>query len=229
MKKLLSLIIICLLLFFVITPTTVLARAGGSMGSSSSSTSSSDSGSSYSDNNNYYYNNYGDNRSSLVVAIFIGAVGLVFIRSYRKKNRENYTLPETYDELTPELKSNFKSFFYKLEDAWAKNDLNTLKTLMSSKYYSKQKRIINSYVRNHKRDQLDGLVIIDLQQIVDTPRNKIQIIVTAQACDYFFFEDETDQYNQQIQDDTNIERFEEIWTLDVMDDNLFLCDIKVIG
>lgn len=213
------------------TPTIVSARAGGSMGSSS--TSSSTGSSSYDDNNYGYrggYNNYGRRQSSLMDVFFIGVTGFLFFHSFKRNRQENYTLPETYDELTPQVKEHFEPFFYKVEDAWVKNDLETLKTLMSPNYFSKQKRIINGYIREHKVDHLDGLVIVDLQQVVDPTRGEVQIIVTAQARDYFQYDNKTDEYNQQIQDDTNIERFKEVWTLNWLEgDRLQLGDIKVIG
>lgn len=224
-------IIVSLLFVFTLTPTIVLARAGGSMGSSS--TSSSNTGSSSYDNDNYRYrgyNNYGRRSSPLMSAFFIGVTGFIIFQSFSRRRRENYTEPDTYDELTPQVKEHFEPFFYKVEDAWTNNDLETLKTLMSPYYFVKQKRIINGYIRNHKVDQLEGLVIIELQQVVDPSHGNVQVIVTAQARDYFQYDNKTDEYNQQIQDDTNIERFKEIWTLSWQEgDRLQLDGIKVIG
>ena len=92
------------------------------------------------------------------------------------------------------------------------------------------KRIINGYIRGHKIDHLDGLVIIDLEQVVTSSDEKVQIIVTAQARDYFQYDNKPESYNQQIREDTNIERFKEIWTLVWKDEtNLQLCNIKTIG
>lgn len=232
MKKLTLAIIIGLLFIFAMTPTIVSARAGGSMGSSSTS-SSSTSSSDYNDNNYYGYRRYGGygrGRFSLMDVFFIGVTGLLAFRSIKRKRQENYTLPETYDELTPHVKEHFEPFFYRVEDAWTKNDLETLKTLMSPYYFGQQKRIINGYIRNHKVDHLEGLVIIDLQQVINPDHGDVQVIVTAQARDYFQYDNKTVEYNQQIQDDTNIERFKEIWTLTWQEGNrLLLGGIKVIG
>ena len=101
---------------------------------------------------------------------------------------------------------------------------------MSSYYYVKQKRIINGYIRDHKIDQLEGLVIVDLEQVITSPDEKIKVIVTAQARDYFQYNNRSDDYNRQIQEDAKIERFKEIWTLTWKDENnLQLCNIKVIS
>ena len=234
MKKLtLIMAIMSLSFLFIMAPTTTFARAGGSMGGSSTGSSSTSSNSS--DNYDNYrgyrgYGGFGRNRFSLVDAALIGFSGLSFFHFYRRNRRENYKIPETYDALTPELNTHFEPFFYKVEDAWTKNDLETLKTLMSPYYYAKQKRIINGYVRGHKVDHLDGLVIIDLEQVVTSSDEKVQVIVTAQARDYFQYDNKPESYNQQIREDTNIERFKEIWTLVWKDEtNLQLCNIKTIG
>jgi len=232
LKKLAFIIFVSLSFIFITPTTSVLARAGGSMGSSSTSTSSSYSSN---DSNNYYrgyrgYNNYGYGRFSLINMALIGFVGFSFIKSIRNKRQNNYTLPETYAELTPQLNTSFEPFFYQVEDAWTKNDLRALNSLMSPHYFSKQKRIINTYIRNHKIDHLEGLVIIDLQQVADPPNGKVQIIVTAQARDYFQYDNKSVEYNQQIQEDTNIERFTEIWTMKFTDNaKLQLCDIRTIS
>lgn len=230
LRKLTLFILINLLLLLSLTATPVSARAGGSVGSSSTTSSST---SSSNTDDDYYrgrgYNNYGHNRFSLLDFAFMGFFGFTFLKSMKRRRQENYVLPETYNELTPELNTQFEPFFYQVEDAWTKNDLGTLKTLMSPHYFAKQKRIINVYIRNNKVDHLDGLVIIDLQQVIDPPNNKTQVIVTAQARDYFQYSDKTEQYNQQLQDDTNIERFKEIWTLKIDGNQLQLCDIKVIS
>ncbi|MGQ2375001.1 TIM44-like domain-containing protein [Companilactobacillus zhachilii] len=232
MKRIiLILVAINLSLLFFLTPTTTMARAGGSMGSSGSTTSSSDTSDSGYDNYRGYrgYNNYGNNRFSMMDVVIIGFIGFSFLTSVRRNRRKNFKLPETYDELTPQLNDCFEPFFYQVEDAWTKNDLATLRELMSPFYFTKQKRIINGYIRQHKIDQLDGLVIIDLQQVVTSSDQKMQVIVTAQARDYFQYDNKTTEYNQQIQEDTNIERFQEIWTLTWKDEtNLQLCNIKTI-
>lgn len=233
MKKIPLLVIFHLLFFLTISSTTVLARAGGGMGSSSSSGSNSTSNGNY-DNYNYYgnrgYNNYGRSRFPLLDAALIGFVGFSFFRFFKKNRQENFVLPETYDELSPELNAKFEPFFYQVEDAWTKNDLDTLENLMTPRYFAKQKRIIMGYIREHKIDHLDGLVVVEVEQVVKPPSGKIQVIVTAQARDYFQYDNKSEQYNQQIQEDTNIERFSEIWTLSWKDGNkLQLVDIKIIS
>ncbi|WP_126322031.1 TIM44-like domain-containing protein [Companilactobacillus musae] len=230
MKKIVLLTIFTLSFLFTISTTPVSARAGGSMGSGSTTSSSS----STNDNDNNYrgyrnYNSYGYNRLSLIDFIFMGFVGFSFFKTIKRRRQNNFTVPKTYDELHPKLKTAFEPFFYKVEDAWTKNDLETLNSLMSPHYYFKQKRIINSYIRNHKTDHLDSLVIVDLQQAITNIDEKIQVIVTAQARDYFQYDNKSAEYNQQIQEDTNIERFTEIWTLTWKDDDLQLCDIKPIS
>jgi len=233
LKKLILFMIINLSLLLALTSTPVFARAGGSMGSNGSSSSNS-STNTY-NNDNYYrgyhnYNNYGINRLSLIDVVFTGFIGFSLFQSIKRRRQTKKTPSETYDQLTPKLNSSFEPFFYKVEDAWTKNDLETLKILMSPNYYAKQKRIINGYIRNHKIDQLDGLVIVELQQVVTAPDKKIQVIVTAQARDYFQFNDKSEDYNQQVQDDTNIERFTEIWTLKWQNENhLLLCNIQTIS
>jgi len=234
LKKLtLFIVIISVSFLFILNPTITFARAGGSMGGSStgSSSTSSNSSDSYDNYRGYRgYGGYGRNHFSLVDAALIGFSGLSFFHFYRRNRRENYKIPETYDALTPELNAHFEPFFYKVEDAWTKNDLETLKTLMSPYYYTKQKRIINGYIRGHKIDHLDGLVIIDLEQVITQSDEKVRVIVTAQARDYFQYDNKPDSYNQQIQEDTNIERFKEIWTLVWKDETkLQLCNIKTIG
>lgn len=232
MKKLTAVIAIIFISFlFILTPTTTFARAGGSMGSSSTGSS----GSTSSDSNDYYdnyhgYGGYGRNRSSLVDAVLFGFSGLSFFYFYRNNRRKNYKIPETYDELTPEVDTYFEPFFYKVEDAWTKNDLETLKALMSSRYFLKQKRIIDGYIREEKMDHLDGLVIINLEQVITPSNERVQVIVTAQACDYFQYNNKPDIYNQQLKDDTNFERFKEIWTLTWKNETeLQLCNIKTIA
>lgn len=233
MKKIVLLTIFTLSFLFTIPTTSVSARAGGSMGSSSTTNNSSSTNDN--DNDNNYrgyrnYNNYGYNRLSLIDFIFMGFVGFSFFKTIKRRRQNNFTVPETYDELNPKLKTTFEPFFYNVEDAWTKNDLETLNSLMSPRYYVKQKKIINNYIRNHKVDCLDSLVIVDLEQIINDTDEKIQIIVTAQARDYFQYNNKSKKYNQQIQEDTNIERFKEIWTLTWKDKtNLQLCNIRPIS
>ncbi|CAJ1181801.1 hypothetical protein CPR19088_GLDEOEPO_01544 [Companilactobacillus paralimentarius] len=232
MKKLALFIVVSISFLFIMVPTTTLARAGGSMGSSSTSSSSSTGSDSYYDNYRGYrgYNNFGYNRFTIGDIVVTGFFVLFSVYSFKRNRQKKYTPPETYDELTPQINTHFEPFFYQVEDAWTKNDLETLKTLMSPYYYAKQKKIINGYIRNHRIDKMDGLVIIDLQQVMTSSDEKVQVIVTAQARDYFQYDNKTDDYNNQIQEDTNIERFKEIWTLTWKDEtNLQLCNIKTIA
>ncbi|VDG19758.1 hypothetical protein [Lactiplantibacillus mudanjiangensis] len=222
------------LLLLIFIPLSASARVGGSMGGSGGSTGSGHSttstGTYTNDRDDYYYGHrgygyggYGYGTGTGLSIVFFGFFGFLIIRpGFRRWRERRQTAPTNTIELPSDFEATFEPFFYKMEEAWTKNDLTTLRTMMTSHYFAKQQRILRKYARKHKTDQLDGLVIVNLEQVLTDSDRQIEVVVTAQARDYFHYDNRSEAFNQRVYEAANIERFTEVWTLSQCNDGQLL-------
>ncbi len=221
----------------LICPVVAFARAGGSTsgnnsggngGTSTGAYTSNTYDNSYDDYNRrgYYGRNY---YSPIAMVVFGGIVVLSFVPVFlrtRKQYRFNRVHPNNVMSVSTDVQTEFETLFYQVETAWTTNDIQTLRGVMSSRYFRKQRRILRRYAKKHKRDQLEGLVILELGQERTKFSKKLKIVVTAQARDYFQYDNQSAAYNQNLYDNAYIERFTEVWELCRVNQKLIVTSIR---
>jgi len=222
----------------LICPAVAFARAGGSTGGNGGGGGGTSTGGGTTSNthdNSYYddYNRHGyygrHSYSPVGMVIFGGIIVLSFgqgFRRNRKRYRANRTNPDNVMSISSDVQAEFETLFYQVETAWTANDLQTLQSVMAPRYFRKQRRLLNRYVKQHKRDQLEGLVILELGQELTSVPDKLNIVVTAQARDYFQYDNQSVAYNQNVYNNTYIERFTEVWELRRVNQQLIVKNIR---
>ncbi|MFC6181890.1 hypothetical protein [Lactiplantibacillus daowaiensis] len=214
-------LVLILSLLFSLAPLTAYARAGGSTGGGGGSTggggtSTGGNSSHYHDDDDYYHHRYTRSNPYMDIIIF-GSFGmLIFVPKIRRglqKQQVNRVHPQNTMPMPADLQAEFEPFFYQVETAWTHNDQATLQQLMVPRYFKKQRKILDGYTKKHKIDQLEGLVIIELAQVLTDSPSRLQVVVTAQARDYFQYDNQSAAYNQNIYEQAYIERFTEVWEL----------------
>ncbi|MCI1986398.1 MAG: TIM44-like domain-containing protein [Lactobacillus sp.] len=114
--------------------------------------------------------------------------------------------------LEPQLAKAFEPLFYTIEEAWSQNDQETLAQYMTSRYFGRQKALLDRWQRAGRRNRLEDLALIDVQQEASDADHP-HVVVTAQARDYFDYPERSAEFNQAQHDDAMIERFTEVWEL----------------
>jgi len=219
-------------------PVVAFARAGGSTSGNNNSggNGGTSTGAYTSDTYDNSYDNY-DRRgyygrnyySPIAMIVFGGIVVLSFVpvfRRTRKQYRFNRVHPDNVISVSADIQAEFETLFYQVETAWTTNDVQTLQGVMSPRYFRKQRRILRRYTKKHKRDQLEGLVILELGQARTRLSKKLKILVTAQARDYFQYDNQSAAYNQNLYDNAYIERFTEVWELRRVNQKLMVTSIR---
>ncbi|MBU7448808.1 MULTISPECIES: hypothetical protein [Lactiplantibacillus] len=214
MKKWLSFggFFLCLLM----VPLHVQARAGGNYGGGGSDSTSTWNRSS---SDEYYDDRREFDRPRIITGWRHNATGggfgllvaVIAIKRLLRRRRQNLLANQT--DLPPTLAAAFETLFYEVEAAWTRNDLTSLHRLMGPGYYQYQRCIIIGFMIQRKFNELDSLHLISLRQLDNGPGRAINILVTAQARDYFRYANKSATFNQQAKDSAYIERFQEIWTV----------------
>lgn len=244
MRKYGRLIILIAILAVLISPTAaVFARAGGSTGGGGTGGGtgggSSFGGSSYGSTSTHTYHSvyffgrrygyYGTSPVGILTSVVIfGAFMYPTARNFLRRKRQEYAAPRDTAEASPELEHEFSALFYQVEEAWGNNDQETLRSVMSPHYFTKQQRILEGYTRKHMIDRMESVAIVTVEEELTGRDDQVHVAVTAQARDYFEYLNKNQAYNEHIRDNAMIERFAEVWEMHRENGQLVLDNIRQV-
>lgn len=225
MRKIVVIVMLSLAVLLA-PPVSVSARAGGATGGHvSTGTRSTGSPSMYAGRRMIMGRRsfYGFGPGGLIALGFIGWQVVKMVR--RRQAEAGPSTADTYP-IDDVLAKDFEPLFYAVEDAWSKQDVEALYPLMTAKYYERQQAILAKWAQAGKVNRLDAVALVDTAQEPSDPDHP-HVVVTAQARDYFEYQDQPDAYNQQLKDDAMIQRFTEVWELAYAEDgHLLVANIR---
>lgn len=225
------------MLVLLVCPIMALARVGGSTGGNGSGGNGETSTEPYLSNtydrsyDDYDRRGYYGRHDNSPIGLIIGSVIVVlsFVPVFgrtRRQYRFDRVHPDNVMLLSADIQAEFEPLFYQVEAAWTTNDLQTLQNVMAPRYFRKQRRILKRYAKQHKCAQLEGLVILELGQVRTKFSKQLKIVVTAQARDYFQYDNQSAAYNKNLYENAYIERFTEVWELRQTNNKLVVLNIR---
>jgi predicted lipid-binding transport protein (Tim44 family) len=129
-----------------------------------------------------------------------------------------------------ELRKLVSSTFIKLQECWGKRDYGPMSTLLMPNLFAQHTAQLQGLMRNHEINRLDDLRIekIDLVNVrytEKTNQREFTALITASARDYY----QDDRTGEFLRGDQKPARFQEFWTLQMMDKGWLLREIEQAG
>lgn len=164
----------------------------------------------------------------LILLPFVIIYGWYVNRRINKKKHETERLLNTLSQSDPawneaDLEAHVRQTFFQIEDAWSKQDLARLQSLLHPQLFSEWKAQIELMQSNGERNIMEGLRIEDVrlveaQNYRDKEKDVFTACIDAAATDYTIDENgeivssNTGSRRKQANKEKSDEAFREFWT-----------------